>query len=1034
MGITVKKKLIMLIVTLVELLILYIPRGYALGGEGPMGNGTWGLSIDIYSENSTFQKYAKKAYGQSAYTNSGCAWFASARLGQLTGKDTPIWDGPSWYNDQYSKYGFSRGSSFPTSGKALACYSGSSPSGYGHVSVIEAVSGDSVLVSEGGVNGIDPKYDYCRITVKTKDQVINGASHPFLGFVYLLEDKTKPVVNSATIQSISKNGYTIAFTASDNVGINSIQFGTWNTNDGIDRAQWITIPGATSGSAYIDTTSFTTNTNTTFYTNVYAYDYAGNVSTARTTEAVYIEAVPPSVTSAKIQNITSTGYDVVCEGSDNKGVWKFLIGTWHDNMSIDDAKWQETVATNGKATFHVSIADFGNAINTTYHTNVYAFDICQNMSTSVRAGDPYITNNQHPVTGVSLNYSKARLNLGSKKTIQLRATVSPSNATIKTVTWKSSNTAVATVSNTGLVTPVAAGNATITVTTNDQNKTATCAITVVQSVDLGTNFWAEIGTTNSRLLTVESDNRIASRNAAHEENQFWYFTKNSDGTYNIASGGKMMTLEQDANGASVSVKAADGSLSQKWYLAANGNGYWFCSEMSYLQSLDASSNTADGVKVYVWENNTNIQQRFFVNRLTRVQSLTFSGAPIDKSNIRRADLNLSTKQTIALNPSIAPAGATYKDFTLTSSNPAVATVSTTGVVTPVAVGSAVITGTTKDGAKTASFSVSVRQSADLGTGFWAQISKPDGRVLTKETNGFSMQSRTLAENQFWYFTRNRDGSYCLSSEGQLLTMDADKYGSGVQGNTNLSAKPQNGSDGQKWFLYPHGDNYWIHSAMSYLQCVDVVNGDESDGAVVRSWESNNGAAERLDITKVTRVQSVVSNWDIKTLDVRDSGEKEIPISVQPSDATYPDLIWTNTNENVASIENGKITVKAEGKTQITATSRDGGFTVSSVILVADGQLADGGWMLPRDLRKIKSNAFTNAPVTVVRCPEGLLSIDEDAFLKCDSFRQIVIPSGVTAIDKDAFRDCGVVTIFGKEGSAAQQFAKQYEIPFFLIPD
>ncbi|CAM3469526.1 MULTISPECIES: Ig-like domain-containing protein [Saccharibacillus] len=62
-------------------------------------------------------------------------------------------------------------------------------------------------------------------------------------------------------------------------------------------------------------------------------------------------------------------------------------------------------------------------------------------------------------------------------TQQLTATVTPVNATDKTVTWTSANTAVATVSNTGLVTAVAAGKTTVTAT-NSAGRTATIEYTV----------------------------------------------------------------------------------------------------------------------------------------------------------------------------------------------------------------------------------------------------------------------------------------------------------------------------------------------------------------------------------------------------------------------------------------------------------------------------------------------------------------------------------------------------------------------------
>ncbi len=83
------------------------------------------------------------------------------------------------------------------------------------------------------------------------------------------------------------------------------------------------------------------------------------------------------------------------------------------------------------------------------------------------------------VKSVSLDLSTVKLSVGGTET--LTATVSPSNASNKTVTWKSSNTDVATVSD-GKVTAVGVGDATITVTTRDGNKTNTCKVTVISGL------------------------------------------------------------------------------------------------------------------------------------------------------------------------------------------------------------------------------------------------------------------------------------------------------------------------------------------------------------------------------------------------------------------------------------------------------------------------------------------------------------------------------------------------------------------------
>jgi len=83
------------------------------------------------------------------------------------------------------------------------------------------------------------------------------------------------------------------------------------------------------------------------------------------------------------------------------------------------------------------------------------------------------------VTGVTLDKATASIEAG--ETTTLAETVAPSNATDKTVSWSTSNSSVATVSN-GVVTGVSAGTARITVTTNDGGYTAYCDVEVTAPV------------------------------------------------------------------------------------------------------------------------------------------------------------------------------------------------------------------------------------------------------------------------------------------------------------------------------------------------------------------------------------------------------------------------------------------------------------------------------------------------------------------------------------------------------------------------
>ncbi len=118
------------------------------------------------------------------------------------------------------------------------------------------------------------------------------------------------------------------------------------------------------------------------------------------------------------------------------------------------------------------------------------------------------------VTGVSLNKSSISLKIGETDT--LTATVSPSNATNKNVSWKSSDNSVATVEN-GLVTAIGEGTATVTVTTDDGNKTASCTVTVTKPEELNPEAKATVTLSNvtgragdkvSVIVSLDTDEEI----------------------------------------------------------------------------------------------------------------------------------------------------------------------------------------------------------------------------------------------------------------------------------------------------------------------------------------------------------------------------------------------------------------------------------------------------------------------------------------------------------------------------------------------
>ena len=107
------------------------------------------------------------------------------------------------------------------------------------------------------------------------------------------------------------------------------------------------------------------------------------------------------------------------------------------------------------------------------------------------------------VSSVSLSQPSAEMIIG--ETLQLQVSISPSNATDKTVFWGSSKQSVATVSNTGLVSAVSEGSSTITVSAG--GKSATCQITVSKgTVDVSS---ITLNETSIELIEGESKTLVA---------------------------------------------------------------------------------------------------------------------------------------------------------------------------------------------------------------------------------------------------------------------------------------------------------------------------------------------------------------------------------------------------------------------------------------------------------------------------------------------------------------------------------------------
>lgn len=257
--------------------------------------------------------------------------------------------------------------------------------------------------------------------------------------------------------------------------------------------------------------------------------------------------------------------------------------------------------------------------------------------------DDYVT-----VTGVTVSPTSTTVDKGS--TTALTATVLPLNANDQQVTWSTSDSTVATVDASGVVTAVGCGSANITVTTHELGYTAQCAVSVekhVTAVDLDTY-----------VLTI-----------------------NTGGTYQLTT----TVTPSDACDPSVTWSTSDASIAS---VDTNGiiSGVSVGSATVTVTSVDTSS--------------ASCSCSVTVNEGTHVTGVTLSDNAI----------TVTANTTYTLTATVTPADAANKNVTWSSSDDTIATVDSNGVVSGVAIGNATITVTTVDGGFTAQCAVSVSAS------------------------------------------------------------------------------------------------------------------------------------------------------------------------------------------------------------------------------------------------------------------------------------------------------------------------------------
>ena len=181
-----------------------------------------------------------------------------------------------------------------------------------------------------------------------------------------------PVISNAKITNVSRSGYTVTCTVTDDNAVDRVLMPTWSENNGQDDLIWYTA-NRTGNTYTIEVDMMNHNYDTgKINTDIYAYDDEGEYSKLELDTKIE-ENQAPVISDVKVINVTSDEYTVICKVTDDLEVVRVQMPTWTVNNGQDDIVWHEAELKNGVATFTVNRKDH-NFEYGDYITHIYAYD------------------------------------------------------------------------------------------------------------------------------------------------------------------------------------------------------------------------------------------------------------------------------------------------------------------------------------------------------------------------------------------------------------------------------------------------------------------------------------------------------------------------------------------------------------------------------------------------------------------------------------------------------------------------------------
>ncbi|MBI9104278.1 MAG: Ig-like domain-containing protein [Spirochaetales bacterium] len=517
-------------------------------------------------------------------------------------------------------------------------------------------------------------------------------------------------------------------------------------------------------------------------------------------------------------------------------------------------------------------------------------------------GDNFIP---EPVTGVSV--SPETLTMIVDTNAQITGTVIPLWASNRTISWTTSADSIATVTASGLVTAISPGSATITAESEDGGYTGVCSITVIMDPSTITVESVDLNKDTTSILVNGTEQLAATVSPSNAANQDISWSSGNPSVATVSSTGLVTGVSVGT--AIITVTTADGNFQD------------ICTVEIQTESIPVES-----------------------------VSLDFDTASV------------FVDETQQLTASIFPIGATNQNLTWASETESIASVNSSGLVTGVAVGSAVITATTVDGGKTASCTVTVSiQSSSIELDYTAITLAPNETrqlietVLPVETTDKSVIWSSDNENTA---TVNQDGLVTAVAAGAaeitVTTVDSEKFATcmvtvtipvtsvaldletlslvvGDMENLSATVNPVNATvDTVSW----ESDT----PAVANVDSNGLVTAYNAGTAIITVTTDDGGEIDTCTVT-VTLATIAVTGVDLtpstlQTIGV--GGQIQFTPTITPNDATNQNVTWSSANTAIASVDGtGLVTGVAGGTVNITVMTVDGTKTDSCEVTVDD---------------------------------------------------------------------------------------------------